>query len=68
MTVAALKLSGILGMDFIEMYDVRLNIRRRTMEVLNHEVSLERERTCSGARLVLTNVEIQFNVPVRRIM
>ena len=41
MTVAGIKsFSGILGMDFMEMYDVRLNIRRRTMVVLNPGMGL----------------------------
>ena len=61
MTVAGIKgFSGILGMDFMEMYDVRLNIRRRTMVVLNQEVSLERVITRTGARLVLANVEKRY--------
>ena len=61
MTVAGIKsFSGILGMDFMEKYDVRLNIRRRTMVVLNHEVSLERAITRTGARLVLANVEKHY--------
>ena len=61
MTVADIKgFSGILGMDFMEMYDVRLNIRRRTMVVLNQEVSLERVITRTGARLVLANVEKRY--------
>ena len=61
MTVAGIKgFSGILGIDFMEMYDVRLNIRKRTMVVLNQEVSLERVITRTGARLVLANVEKHY--------
>ena len=41
----------------MEMCDVILNIRRRTMAVLNQEVSLERVITRTGARLVLANVQ-----------
>ena len=60
MTVAGIKsFSGILGMDFLEKYDVRLNIRRRTMTVLNREVQLEREITRTCARIVLAkNVKV----------
>ena len=61
MTVADIKgVSGILGMDFMEKYDVTLNIRRRTMVVLNQEVSLERVITRTGTRLMLTNVEKHY--------
>ena len=61
MTVAGIKgFSGILGIDFMEMYDVRLNIRKRTMVVLNQEVSLERVITRTGAQLVLANIDKHY--------
>ncbi|KAK3105891.1 hypothetical protein FSP39_008017 [Pinctada imbricata] len=48
--------SGILGMDFMQIHDVKLNIRERVMTLKNESVRLERERSSvyKFARIVLT--------------